>query len=186
MLPKLALVSSIGRRADGLPPPFQCSWADGGLDAAWVYLAGELDIATTPWLERALREPTLPARLIVLDLRDLAFIDSSGVHAIVDASIRARQLGHRMLLLCGGPGVDRVFTLTASSEASATARSSRSSHPSGRSCGSSRKTSRHEGPLGRPRAEHGQQRSVRRRPRPTAVGREQCASTCATQAQRGV
>ena len=113
---KLVLADSIGSSADAAPPPFQCSWADGGLDAAWVYLAGELDIATTPRLERVLREPSLQARLIVLDLRDLAFIDSSGVHAIVDASIRARQLGHRMLLLRGRRGVDRVFTLTASSE----------------------------------------------------------------------
>jgi anti-sigma B factor antagonist len=113
---KLALADSIGGRADSLPPAFQCAWADGGLDAAWVYLAGELDIATTPRLERMLREPGLQARLIVLDLRDLAFIDSSGVHAIVDASIRAREVGHRMLLLRGRPGVDRVLTLTASSE----------------------------------------------------------------------
>ena len=113
---KLVLADSIGRRADALPPAFQCSWADGGRDAAWVHLAGELDIATTPRLERVLREPGLQARLIVLDLRDLAFIDSSGVHAIVDASARARQAGHRMLLLRGRPGVDRVFTLTASSE----------------------------------------------------------------------
>ena len=38
-----------------LPPAFHCSWADGGPDATWVRLAGELDIATTPQLERALR-----------------------------------------------------------------------------------------------------------------------------------
>jgi anti-sigma B factor antagonist len=113
---KLVLADSIGRRADPMPPAFRCLWATGGPDAAWVHLAGELDIATTPRLERMLRDPSLQARLIVLDLRDLAFIDSSGVHAIVDASIRARQRGHRVLLLRGRPGVDRVFTLTASSE----------------------------------------------------------------------
>jgi hypothetical protein len=38
------------------------------------------------------------------------------VHTIVDASIRARQVGHRVLLLRGPPGVDRVFTLTGTSE----------------------------------------------------------------------
>jgi anti-anti-sigma regulatory factor len=52
----------------------------------------------------------------VLDLRDLAFMDSSGVHAIVDASVRSRRAGRRMLLLRGRPGVDRVFTLTGSAE----------------------------------------------------------------------
>jgi anti-sigma B factor antagonist len=75
-----------------------------------------LDIATTPQLERTLREPRLQARLVVLDLRELTFMDSCGVHAIVDASMRARQVGHRVLLLRGPPGVDRVFTLTGTSE----------------------------------------------------------------------
>jgi anti-anti-sigma factor len=112
----LVLADSTVERVHALPPPFHCSWADGGPDAAWVRLAGELDIATTPQLERALREPRLQARLVVLDLRELAFIDSCGVHAIVDASIRARQVGHRVLLLRGPPGVDRVLTLTGTSE----------------------------------------------------------------------
>jgi anti-anti-sigma factor len=105
---------SIAGRARVQAPAFQCSWADGGLDTAWVRLAGELDIATTPRLRRALR--ALRARLVVLDVRELSFMDSSGVHAIVDASIRARQLGDRLLLLSGLPGVDRVFTLTASAD----------------------------------------------------------------------
>jgi anti-anti-sigma factor len=112
----LVLADSTVALADLLPPAFHCSWADGGVDATWVHLAGELDIATTPQLERALREPRLQARLVVLDLRELAFTDSCGVHAIVEASIRARQVGHRVLLLGGPPGVDRVFTLTGSSD----------------------------------------------------------------------
>ena len=87
----LVLPDSIAGRADFLPPSFACSWTDGGPDAAWVHVAGELDIATTPQLERTLREAQLQARLVVLDLRELAFIDSSGVHAIVNAGIRARQ-----------------------------------------------------------------------------------------------
>jgi anti-anti-sigma factor len=111
---KPVLVPTIASRAESLPPAFECSWAEGGLEAAWVRLAGELDVATTPQLERALREPQLQARLLVLDLRELAFTDSSGVQVIVDASIRAREAGHRLLLLRGPPGVDRVFTLTGS------------------------------------------------------------------------
>jgi anti-anti-sigma factor len=111
---KLVLADSIVGRADALPPTFQCSWANGGPDAAWVHLAGELDIATTPHLARALH--ALRARLVVLDLRELAFMDTCGVHAIVDASVRARDVGRRILLLAGPPAVDRVFTLTESSD----------------------------------------------------------------------
>jgi anti-sigma B factor antagonist len=115
-MPRTLVLADSTVEPHSLPSAFHCSWADGGPDATWVRLAGELDIATTPQLERALREPRLQARLVVLDLRELAFIDSCGVHAIVDASIRARQVGHRVLLLRGPPGVDRVFTLTGSSD----------------------------------------------------------------------
>ena len=117
MSPKLYLADSIVGSADPQPLGFRCWWADGGPDAAWVHLAGELDIATTPHLERALRvEPSLQARVVVLDLRDLEFMDSSAVHAIVDASARAQQVGRRLLLLGGSFDADRVFTLTASSD----------------------------------------------------------------------
>ena len=46
-------------------------------------------LATSPQLERTLDESA--ARLVVLDMRDLGFMDCSGVHAIVEASHRARE-----------------------------------------------------------------------------------------------
>jgi anti-sigma B factor antagonist len=113
-----ALLSSdsIAGRSDLLPPAFVCSWTDGGPDAAWVHAAGELDIAAVPQLVGILRMSQLRARLVVLDLRELEFIDSSGVHAIVSASIRARRLGGRLVLLRAPPHADRLFTLMASSD----------------------------------------------------------------------
>jgi anti-anti-sigma factor len=51
----------------------------------------------------------------VLDLRELAFMDSSGVHAIVAASSRAREGGRRLVLVRSRPDVDRIFGLTGSS-----------------------------------------------------------------------
>jgi anti-anti-sigma factor len=111
MLDALVLPDSIVGRADFLPPRFGCSWTGGGPDGAWVHVVGELDIATTPQLERTLREAQLEARLVVLDLRELVFMDSSGVHAIVNAGIRARQAARRLLVLRGPPNVDRAFTL---------------------------------------------------------------------------
>jgi anti-sigma B factor antagonist len=104
---------SIACRAATLRP-FVCSSTGGGLDAAWVHVAGVLDIATSPQLARALLEAT--ARLVVLDLRDLAFMDCAGVHTIVAASVNARCDGRRLILLRGNPNVDRVFALTGTAD----------------------------------------------------------------------
>lgn len=108
---------SIVAYADVPQPAFLCSHANVGLDAAWVEVAGELDIATTPQLERTLREAAQQTRLVVLDLRDVSFMDCSGVHVIVEASCHARQVGGRLVLLRGPPNVDRVFALTAHTDA---------------------------------------------------------------------
>ena len=104
-------------RADARPPPvFACTATHGGLDAAWVNVAGELDIATAPELERTLLESQQLAHLTVLDLRELAFMDSAGVHAIVNASLQARQDGGRLVLVRGRPDIYRMFTLTGSTD----------------------------------------------------------------------
>ena len=105
--------NSIAGRADALRP-FVCSSTGGGLDAAWVHVAGALDLSSSPELERTLEESA--ARLVVLDMRDIGFMDCSGVHAIVGASHRAREQGRRLVLLRGTPNVDRVFALTGSSD----------------------------------------------------------------------
>jgi anti-sigma B factor antagonist len=101
-------------RAEARSSPFACTATHGGLDAAWVSVVGELDIATAPELERTLRESQQLAHLTVLDLRELAFMDSAGVHAIVNASVRARQDGRRLVLVRGRPDIYRMFTLTGS------------------------------------------------------------------------
>ena len=98
-----------------LPPGFACTATHGGLDAAWVNVVGELDIETAPELERALRESGELAHLTVLDLRELAFMDCAGAHAIVSASLSARKAGRRLVLVRGRPDVYRMFTLTGSS-----------------------------------------------------------------------
>ena len=101
-------------RADTRPAAFACTATHGGLDAAWVHVVGELDIATAPELARTLHESQQLAHLTVLDLRELAFMDSAGVHTIVNASLRARKDGRRLVLVRGRPEIYRLFTLTGS------------------------------------------------------------------------
>ena len=104
--------STAGRALALLPSPFACSWTMRTGTSAWMQVAGELDIATTPALERTLGEPDSQTQLVVLDLRELEFVDGSGVQAILKASVDARPMGRRLLVLHDRPQVDRVFALT--------------------------------------------------------------------------
>jgi anti-anti-sigma factor len=95
-----------------LASSFSCTWEERGSGAAWVHVAGEVDLATSPELEQTLREAQGYARLVVLDLRELTFMDCCGVHVILDAARDARQAERRLVLVRGRANVDRVLTLT--------------------------------------------------------------------------
>jgi anti-anti-sigma factor len=99
-----------------LPAVFVSSQIHGDPDAVCVHAAGELDIAAAPGLEAALHKALSRARLVVLDLRDLAFIDSAGVHAIANCGVRARDVGRRLVILRGPANIERIFALAGISE----------------------------------------------------------------------
>ncbi len=115
MSEKLGLPSLPASRADGDPPMFACALRADGLDTASVHVIGELDIATAPQLEQILRSAELRARRITLDLRELTFMDGAGLHVIVHASIRARRIDRRLILVRGPSQVDRLFAVTGAS-----------------------------------------------------------------------
>lgn len=76
-------------------------------------LSGELDVATAPDLQAAVvRIGASRTRIVTLDLRDLAFMDSSGLAAIIAASKLCRNLACEFRLIPGPPAVQRVFELT--------------------------------------------------------------------------
>jgi anti-sigma B factor antagonist len=76
-------------------------------DAQIILLAGELDLATAGEFCVALDVAEVTtARTIVVDLSMLAFIDASGVRAILAARER---LNERLVLVRGPPAVHRVF-----------------------------------------------------------------------------
>lgn len=96
-------------------PVFECSLSRGSSDASQVKVAGELDLASAPQLTAMLRDALRDTRLVVLDLSDLTFLDSAGAHAIVNASIAARQDGRQLLVAHATDRIERVFALTSSS-----------------------------------------------------------------------
>jgi len=110
------IVNRSGPSVCNVSPPFACSWHAVGLSAAWVHVTGELDLATSPQLRQTLREALRGARLLMVDLRELSFIDCSGAHAILDVAEQAQRDGDQMLIVRGPAQVDRLLTLAAVSE----------------------------------------------------------------------
>jgi anti-sigma B factor antagonist len=81
-------------------------------DTAVVSLSGELDISVVGQLEQELMavEQRSPATLL-LDLRGLSFIDSSGLRLVLEADLRARKEARRFALVKGPDAVHRVFLI---------------------------------------------------------------------------
>ena len=78
-----------------------------------IALGGELDMAAAPALREELdRVEQDGVAAVMLDLRDLTFIDSSGLHVFLQAKNRARLNGHRVILVGATPLAERLFELT--------------------------------------------------------------------------
>ena len=78
-----------------------------------VVLGGELDLSTASMLREHL--VTLGqdgSSTIILDLRELKFVDSSGLHAFIGARSDAEANGHRVLLIGAEARVRRLFEIT--------------------------------------------------------------------------
>jgi anti-sigma B factor antagonist len=106
-----ALTSSTATGCYAAPTPFGCTWKQGGSGVAWVQVVGELDLLTAPQLGQTLRETQLYAHMVVLDLRDLAFMDCSGVHVLLAAAADARRVGGRLTLVRGHAHIDRLLAI---------------------------------------------------------------------------
>ena len=78
-----------------------------------VIAGGEIDLATSPKLREALLDPDARAASVVLDLREVTFIDSSGLGVIVGQHKRAHEHDERFAVAVGGEGaVRRILELS--------------------------------------------------------------------------
>jgi anti-sigma B factor antagonist len=77
-----------------------------------IVAAGEIDMVTSVELREAVVDK-LAAGDVLLDLRQVSFMDSSGV-AAVDGALRASEAGGGRLRVCEGlqPNVMRILELT--------------------------------------------------------------------------
>ena len=82
-----------------------------------IALSGELDLASSPALEDALeRVFGSDAKLVVLDLRTLDFMDSTGLSIIVKAHQTADDHQLQLYLVNGPAQVQRLLSLTGVAE----------------------------------------------------------------------
>jgi anti-sigma B factor antagonist len=81
-------------------------------DVVRVAAVGELDLATVAHLQAQIRElRDAGFAHLVLDLRQLTFMDSSGVALILDEDRFARRNGQDFLIINGAPAIQRVLQL---------------------------------------------------------------------------
>ena len=86
-------------------------------DRVRLTLVGELDIATVPRLEYAIETALAPGRRsLVVDLRSLGFLDSSGLRQFIVLADRAREEGFELLLVRPAKPVLAIFQITRAEE----------------------------------------------------------------------
>jgi anti-anti-sigma factor len=86
-------------------------------DRVVLRLEGELDLASSPILERALGAAEVTqAPLLVLDLDELSFVDSTGLRVILLAHEAARSRSQEFAITPGSPQVQRLLSITSVAE----------------------------------------------------------------------
>lgn len=82
-------------------------------DLVLVAVDGELDLASSPVLaEQLARAEEIDAATVLVDLRKLDFMDSTGLHILLKAHRRAQELGRRFVLVRGSRQIERLLKLT--------------------------------------------------------------------------
>jgi anti-anti-sigma factor len=85
---------------------------DESPDAVRVSLEGELDLSNVLRVEDELRKVEKRKPALVLDLRALRFLDSTGLRLIVSAHQRAKTQGRKLKIIQGGEPIRRLFRLS--------------------------------------------------------------------------
>lgn len=96
-------------------PPEEFSIAASDRDGcAHLTLRGELDLATAPELEQLVNERLDAGSDVVVDLRGLEFMDSSGIRVLVAAHARAARTGTRLVVVrpAAGSAVAKIIDVS--------------------------------------------------------------------------
>lgn len=103
---------------DSRPPSFVCLRIDYA-QTVRLFVAGELDVATVPRLDAALREAEADAPLVVLDLGRLEFVAVAGVKLLLEADARMSAAGGRLKIVQNPAALGRILALIGAAAANA-------------------------------------------------------------------
>jgi anti-anti-sigma factor len=102
-------VSADGSRAESVPKPFEVE-VRPERDAVRLCPSGEVDIATVDRLREELQElKSAGFKRVILDLRQATFLDSAGLHLVLEADAASRADGWDFAVIQGPPVVQRSF-----------------------------------------------------------------------------
>jgi anti-sigma B factor antagonist len=94
-----------------LPPAFEVEWAPLA-GAPGVAVRGEVDINTVTQLSEALDEAVRTSTgALVVDLRDVVFLGSTGLTALVRARAQLGREERELVIVCPPGPVRRLFEL---------------------------------------------------------------------------
>jgi anti-sigma B factor antagonist len=114
--PRSAILLVLAQNPIASRPQVQSNFSvetHNGNQAVVIEVRGELDLATSPALEQELERGTAAkAAVVVVDLRELEFMDSTGLSVLVRAHQRAIENGQRFGVVKGPQQVQRLLSLT--------------------------------------------------------------------------
>src|SRR3954447_11590307 len=76
-----------------------------------VAVRGDVDLATADLLRGELRSAAAEGRTVVLDLREVSFMDTQGLAVVIEAQQHAAQDGRRFVLTRAPERVHRLFDM---------------------------------------------------------------------------
>jgi anti-anti-sigma factor len=80
-------------------------------DAAVVVARGDIDLSTLDRAVAALEHARLDAGTVILDLREVGFMDTSGLRLVIEEQRRAAEAGYRLGVVRGPARVQRLFEI---------------------------------------------------------------------------
>jgi lactoylglutathione lyase len=109
----LSTADSTSATRNSVPPAGLTIKRSAGPDSVRITVAGELDVATVAELDRELdRINAAETPRLVIDLGGVTFMDSTGLHAVVQRHRHAEANGYELVLGRGSDQVERLFELT--------------------------------------------------------------------------